>query len=190
MPDHPVQPQQPDNLSFPRPGNHQPHGRVVQNAAIPHPAGDWQQQVHQEGIPLPAENVAMQGHRPPPPYYDVAHHQAQPDYPAVPYMDMRQDGRVIPAHPQAFAPEVQENHDGIFGYALADPAVGPPQYFHGHGALPYQAPLPNIPPADGLRTLAGRFINSPGTRINILRIEPGPAGRFEVWIVLEMADIL
>ncbi|KAH9015745.1 hypothetical protein EDB83DRAFT_2680001 [Lactarius deliciosus] len=183
MPDHPVQPQQPDNLSFPRSG-------ITNHTAIPHLVGDWQQQqAHQEGIPLPAENVAMQGHRPPQPYYDGAHHQAQLDYPAVPYMDMRQDGRVIPA-PQAFAPEVQENHDGIFGYAPAYPAVGPPQYFHVHGALPYQAPLPNVPPADGLRILADRFINSPGTRINILRIEPGPAGRFEVWIVLEMADIL
>ena len=43
--------------------------------------------------------------------------------------------------------------------------------------------------ANGLRNLAGRFLNNPGTNINMLRIEPGPNGCFEVWIALELPDI-
>lgn len=152
---------------------------------------------HQEGIPLPAENGAMQGliqdaHRLPLPYDDAAHNQLHPDYPVAPHVYMQQDGRVaqgVPAHPQAVAPEVQENYDHIFGYAPAGPAVGP-QYFPGHEVLRHQTPPPNASPADGLRNLAGRYTNSPGMRVNMLRIEPGHAGHFEVWIVLGMADIL
>lgn len=86
--------------------------------------------------------------------------------------------------------EVQENHYGIFGYPPADPAFGPPQDFPGPEALPYPAPLHNAALADGLRNLASRYINNAGTHVNMLRIEPRPGGRFEVWIVLEMADIL
>jgi len=86
--------------------------------------------------------------------------------------------------------EVQENHNDIFGYPPADPAVGHPQYFPGPEALPNPAPPNNAPLADGLRNLANRYINNPGTLVNMLRIEPRPGGRFEVWIVLEMADIL
>ncbi|KAH9165927.1 hypothetical protein EDB89DRAFT_2076363 [Lactarius sanguifluus] len=165
--------------------------------SVPLPAYGGRQQVH-EDVPLPAENAAVQGliqdaHRLPPPEYEAAYHQFHPDYPMAPFMQIQQDGRVpqgVPAHLQATAPEVQENHDNIFGYAPADPAVGPPQYFPGPEPLPYQAPLANAAPADGLRNLAGRYINNPGTRINMLRIEPGIAGHFEVWIVLEMADIL
>ncbi|KAH9018164.1 hypothetical protein EDB84DRAFT_1581604 [Lactarius hengduanensis] len=203
MPGHHVRPQQAGHLSaettFPRPVPHQPHGHVVQNAAVPLPAYGGQQQVHvHEDVPLPAENAAVQGliqdaHRLPPPEYEAAYHQFHPYYPMVPYMQIQQDGRVaqgVPAHLQAVAPEVQENHDNIFEYAPADPAVGPPQYFPGPEPLPYQAPLANAAPADGLRNLAGRYINNPGTRINMLRIEPGLAGHFEVWIVLEMPDIL
>ena len=44
-------------------------------------------------------------------------------------------------------------------------------------------------PANGLRDLAGRFLYSPDTLVNMLRIEPGPDGRFVVWIALELADI-
>jgi len=86
MPHHPVQSRQAGHFpanTFP-PALHQLHGQVLQNAAIPPPAGDGQQPVHQEGVPLLGENVAMQGlmqvpHRPPPPHYDTVHHQFQPE---------------------------------------------------------------------------------------------------------------
>ena len=45
------------------------------------------------------------------------------------------------------------------------------------------------PAANSLRNLAGGFLNNPGTNINMLRIEPGPNGHFEVWIALELPDI-
>ncbi|KAI9436614.1 hypothetical protein H4582DRAFT_1962116 [Lactarius indigo] len=227
MPDHQVRPlvrpQQADHLSAEttllRSALHQPHDHAVQNAAVPLPAydGSGQQQVHQEGVPLPAENAAMRGLIQDPPllpplYYDAAYNQRHPDYPVAQHAYMQQDGRVVQGIPLAARPqevalasiddsslsnliltslqEVQENHEENFGYAPADPAVGRPQYFPGPEPLPYPAPLANAPPADGLRNLAGRYVNSPGTRVNMLRIEPGLAGNFEVWIVLEIADIL
>ena len=33
------------------------------------------------------------------------------------------------------------------------------------------------------------FLNNPGMLVNMLRIEPAPNGRLEVWIALELADI-
>ena len=58
------------------------------------------------------------------------------------------------------------------------------------GVRPYPAPPADMPPpAHGLRDLVGRLLNNPGTLVNMLRIVPGPDGRFEVWIALELADI-
>ena len=85
------------------------------------------------------------------------------------------------------AQEVQENHDGLHGYGAHPPAADPPNAFP--GVWPHPAPPADMPPADGLRILAGRFLNNPDTLVNMLRIEPGPGGRFEVWIALELADI-
>ena len=80
---------------------------------------------------------------------------------------------------------VQENYDG---YGAHFPAVDAPEAFP--GVWPYPAPRGDMPPvANGLRNLVGRFLNNPGTLVNMLRIEPGPNGRFEVWIALELADI-
>lgn len=41
--------------------------------------------------------------------------------------------------------------------------------------------------ANSLRDLAGWLLNNPGTIVNMLRIEPGPNGGFEVLIALELA---
>jgi hypothetical protein len=40
-----------------------------------------------------------------------------------------------------------------------------------------------------LRNLACRFVNNPGALVNALRIEPGPGGRLDVCITLELAAI-
>jgi len=80
--------------------------------------------------------------------------------------------------------EVQENHDGVFGYPARDPAIGPVQYFPD-----VPAPLPNVMLMGGLRNIVERYLNHPGTRVNMLRIEPGNGG-FEVRIVLQLADII
>ena len=119
---------------------------------------------------------------------------------------MHQDHGVaepVPAQEQPFAPVcrtfllhvsiqrnrfmqgAQENYDG---YGAHFPAADPPEAFP--GARPHPARPANMPPAaNGLRNLAGRFLNNPGTNVNMLWIEPGPNGRFEVWIALELPDI-
>jgi hypothetical protein len=87
-----------------------------------------------------------------------------------------------PYHP---VQEVQVNYDG---YGAHFPVADPPEAFPGVQLHP--APPADMPPAaNGLINLVGRFLNNPGTLVNMLRIEPGPGGRFEVWIALELADI-
>ncbi|KAH8985438.1 hypothetical protein EDB86DRAFT_2958834 [Lactarius hatsudake] len=179
--------------TYPRPVLHQSHGHVQRN---PHMAGDDQQDVHREGIPQPVGNMIVQGEMQYPPRvevpnYNVAHyHPPLPPYPEVPYMPMHRDvgvAEVVPAQAHPFAPEVQGNDDGLIGYGAQFPVADPPEAFP--GVWPHPAPPANMLPADGLRNLAGRYINNPDTRVNMLRIEPGPGGRFEVWIALELADI-
>ncbi|KAI9428335.1 hypothetical protein H4582DRAFT_2073468 [Lactarius indigo] len=123
--------------------------------------------------------------------YNAAHYHPRPlPYPEVQYMHVQRDEGVaeaVPAQVHPFAPEVQENHDGLFGYGAQSPALDPLEAFP--GVRPHPAPPADIPPTNGLRNLASRFLNNPGTHVNMLRIEPGPGGRFEVWIALELADI-
>ena len=81
--------------------------------------------------------------------------------------------------------EVQENYDGNGAHFRA---ADPPEAFP--GVRPYQTPPADMPLAgNGLRNLVGRFLDNPGTIVNMLRIVPGPGGRFEVWVALELADI-
>jgi hypothetical protein len=83
--------------------------------------------------------------------------------------------------------DVPDNHDGLHDHGAQFPASNPPEAFPGVG--PHPPPPADIPPANGLRILAGRFLNNPDTLVNILRIQPGPGGRFEVLIALELADL-
>ena len=46
------------------------------------------------------------------------------------------------------------------------------------------------PTAENLRRLASRYLNHPDSQIDMVRMEPGSAGRYKVVIVLEMADFL
>ena len=46
------------------------------------------------------------------------------------------------------------------------------------------------PVTESLRRLARRYINSPESRVITVLLEPGPSGRFQVAIVVEIADIL
>ena len=83
---------------------------------------------------------------------------------------------------------VQENHDGLYGYGAHLPAADPPDAFPA-GVWPQPVPPIDMPQANGLRNLASRFLNNPDTLVNMIRIEHGPGGRFEVWIALELVDI-
>jgi hypothetical protein len=89
--------------------------------------------------------------------------------------------------PNYLVQEVQDNHDGLYNNDAHLPAAGPPEAFP--GVQPHAAPPADIPPANGLRNLASRFLNNLDTLVNMLRIEPGPGGRFVVWIALELAEI-
>ena len=82
--------------------------------------------------------------------------------------------------------EVQQNQDGYGAYLLA---ANPPEGYP--GVRPHPAPPADflLPAANGLRNLAGCFLNNPATLVNMLRIEPGPNGRFLVRIALELAHI-
>ena len=76
----------------------------------------------------------------------------------------------------------------FFGYGAAHlPAADCPEACS--GVQPHGAPPANMPLENGLRKLVGLFLNNPEALINMLRIEPGPGGRFVVWIALELADI-
>jgi len=93
----------------------------------------------------------------------------------------------VPAQAPPFAPEVQDNHDGLYGYGAHLPAADPPEAFPGF--QPHAAPPAEMPPANGLRNLADRFFNNPDALVNMLRVELGPRGRIVVWIALELAEI-
>lgn len=71
--------------------------------------------------------------------------------------------------------DVQDNHDGLHGHGAQFPAANPPEAFP--GVWPHPPPPADIPLAHGLRILVGR----------ILGIQPGPGGRLEVLIALELA---
>jgi len=41
-----------------------------------------------------------------------------------------------------------------------------------------------------LRRLAGRYVNDPELLVNGVHLEPGPSGRFQVVITIEIGDVL
>ena len=72
--------------------------------------------------------------------------------------------------------DVQDNYDGLHNYGAQFPAAGHRGAFPGVG--PHPTPPADIPPANGLRILV----------VRILGIQPGPTGRLEVLIALELAS--
>jgi len=85
---------------------------------------------------------------------------------------------------------VQENRDhDHLGYAPQHVAPGPAQAAF-HPPFVYQAPISGQLREDNLRQLARRFLHHPDSRVNIVRMRPGAAGRFEIVIVLEASDVL
>ncbi len=83
--------------------------------------------------------------------------------------------------------QVHGNHDGLRAHEAQVFAARAPEPIH--GIWPNPAPPAYIPQVNGLRNLAGRYFNNPEAVVNTLRIEPGPDGRFLVWIALDLADI-
>ncbi|KAH9059882.1 hypothetical protein EDB87DRAFT_1618940 [Lactarius vividus] len=87
----------------------------------------------------------------------------------------REPGQFVP--PQAA--EIQDN-----GYPPVPEREGPFDI----GLIP--APILNASIAEGRRRLAVHYINNPDAYVSMIRLEPGQFGRFQVIIVLEMANIL
>ncbi|KAF8261888.1 hypothetical protein EI94DRAFT_1833075 [Lactarius quietus] len=128
-------------------------------------------------------NVIMQGemqypqHVDVPNYYNAAHYYPPPgpppQYPEDPHMYWNVEAvEAVPAQAQPF-PRSQRYKRIAMAFM----------------AMPHPAPPADMPPANGLRDLAGRFFNNPEAHVITLRIEPGPRGRFEVLIALELADL-
>lgn len=82
--------------------------------------------------------------------------------------------------------EFQENHrdDGLYGHGAQFTAAEDIP-----GVWPHPPPTDPDMPADDLKVLAIRILNNPGTRVNVLRIEPGVGGCFEVGMTLELANL-
>lgn len=53
-----------------------------------------------------------------------------------------------------------------------------------------QTPVPGMSVTEGLRNLAGRYLDSPDSRVKLVRLEMVPSGQFQVVIILEMAGTL
>ncbi len=84
--------------------------------------------------------------------------------------------------------QVRDDNRGHFGYGAQLPAANPPEVVAGVWPPPAPPIDLNMPPAYVLRNLAIYYLSNPDTRLNMLRIEPGPGGRFEMWIALDLAD--
>ena len=52
-----------------------------------------------------------------------------------------------------------------------------------------QAPSLDASIAEGRRRLADLYLNNPNTYVSMIRLEPGPSGRHQVIITLEMPNI-
>jgi len=81
---------------------------------------------------------------------------------------------------------VQENYHGNFQYGAQFPIANPEPI---QDIGPHPAPFANVQPANGLRNLAGWYLNNPEAVVNMLRIGPAPGGRVLVWVEFELPDI-
>jgi hypothetical protein len=75
----------------------------------------------------------------------------------------------------------------MIGYAGWHGRAGPAQAFLDE--WPYQVPVPNEPAREVLRRLANGYLHQPGSQVEMVRMEPGPAGGIQVVITLELADL-
>jgi hypothetical protein len=67
--------------------------------------------------------------------------------------------------------------------------AGPDQAIHEE--LPHQGRMPNDPAAELLRQLANHYLHQPGSQVNVVHMEPAPAGgMIRVVITLELASLL
>jgi hypothetical protein len=86
-------------------------------------------------------------------------------------------------------PSLQQYQENA-GYAPLHEVVDPPQVQMGtapndsnEGALDLSVP-------ERLRRLAGRYVSNPDSTVNGVHLEPGPSGRFQAVITIDIGDVL
>ena len=110
----------------------------------------------------------------------------------------------VPAQAQAIAPPAPVRTNSSSPHTCISPDLslkemdifdagrnaeaGPAQAFLDE--LPHQVPALNEPAAEVLRRLANRYLNELDSQVDMVRMEPGPAGGIRVVITLELADLL
>ena len=75
----------------------------------------------------------------------------------------------------------------MIGYAGQHGGAGPAQAFLDE--WPHQVPIPNELAREVLRRLANGYLHQPGSQVEMVRMEPGPAGGIQVVITLELAGL-
>ena len=73
------------------------------------------------------------------------------------------------------------------GYAPLHAVEDPPQVEM--GTAPNEGALDQSVP-ERLRRLAGRYVSSPDSTVNGVHLEPGPSGRFQVVITIDIGDVM
>jgi len=116
----------------------------------------------------------------------VDHHPLSLDVPAVPYLfpDVR-FGQGILAQVQPDAPP--EDHHALFHHAQ--------HILPGPAQAAFPDPFARQPPTPGkspehLRRLAVHYLHNPGSQVDMVRMEPGAAGRIKVVAQLTMAGVV
>ena len=87
-------------------------------------------------------------------------------------------------------PSLQDDQgNSPFGYAPQG-AIRDPTQAAFPGPSAHQNTGLREPEAGSLRQVASRYLYHPDSQVDMVRMEPGAAGRYKVVIVLEMADLL
>jgi hypothetical protein len=83
-------------------------------------------------------------------------------------------------------PSLQQYQENA-GYTPLHEVVYPPQVQM--GTAPNEDAL-DLSVPERLRRLAGRYVSNPDSTVNGVHLEPGPSGRFQVVITIDISDIL
>ncbi|KAH9965574.1 hypothetical protein BJV74DRAFT_869963 [Russula compacta] len=158
---------------------HDQQDHIPSTSNGPGPAGQWQ------NATWPDANFATQGcscpwcseNDPRTRRTMVLEDPSLPGGPAGPYVDQYLGVDNTTGIPAAVSNRLQAE--------FAAPPLAFPQWNREN-----QAQVLGLSAMESLRRLAGLYVNNPESLVNAVRLEPGPSRRFQVVIMLEIADIL
>jgi len=97
-------------------------------------------------------------------------------------------GHSAPEREQFICPENRVNGRSSYTpQGVVEPS--PPQAAF-PGSSVHLPPALGQPREENLRRLANRYVQHPGAQIDMVLMEPGSAGRYQVVIILEVVDLL